>query len=92
MRTGNPRIREDAWWREAVFYQIYPRSFADSAADGVGDLRGILGHLDYLADREQGLGVDALWLSPTSSLSGLGDRVTGRTEIRSQSGLVARDA
>jgi alpha-glucosidase len=49
-----------AWWREAVFYQIYPRSFADSNGDGVGDLQGIVGKLDYLAD----LGVDALWLSP----------------------------
>lgn len=48
------------WWRDAVFYQIYPRSFADSDGDGIGDLRGILSKLDYLAD----LGVDCLWLSP----------------------------
>lgn len=48
------------WWREAVFYQVYPRSFADSDGDGVGDLRGIIGKLDYLAE----LGVDCLWLSP----------------------------
>ncbi len=48
------------WWREAVVYQIYPRSFADSNGDGVGDLAGITSKLDYLAD----LGVDALWLSP----------------------------
>jgi alpha-glucosidase len=48
------------WWRDAVFYQIYPRSFADSNGDGVGDLDGIRGKLDHLA----GLGVDALWLSP----------------------------
>ncbi|MDQ1245878.1 MAG: alpha-glucosidase [Actinomycetota bacterium] len=48
------------WWRDAVVYQIYPRSFADSNADGVGDLRGIIDHLDYVAD----LGVDAIWLSP----------------------------
>ncbi|MDO5677983.1 MAG: alpha-amylase family glycosyl hydrolase [Propionibacteriaceae bacterium] len=48
------------WWREAVFYQVYPRSFADSDGDGVGDLRGIIGKLDYLAK----LGVDCLWLSP----------------------------
>ena len=48
------------WWKEAVFYQIYPRSFADSNGDGIGDLRGIIDKLDYLKD----LGVDALWLSP----------------------------
>jgi alpha-glucosidase len=48
------------WWRTAVFYQIYPRSFADSNGDGTGDLRGIADHMDYIAS----LGVDALWLSP----------------------------
>ncbi len=48
------------WWKEAVFYQIYPRSFADSNHDGIGDLRGIIDKLDYL----QNLGVTALWLSP----------------------------
>ncbi len=48
------------WWRGAVIYQIYPRSFADSDGDGVGDLKGILGKLDYVAS----LGVDGIWLSP----------------------------
>lgn len=48
------------WWREGVIYQIYPRSFADGNADGLGDLPGIAARLDYLAD----LGVTALWLSP----------------------------
>ena len=48
------------WWRDGVIYQIYPRSFADSNGDGIGDLPGITGKLDYLAD----LGVDAIWLSP----------------------------
>ncbi len=51
---------EDVWWRSAVVYQIYPRSFADSDGDGIGDLRGVLSHLDHL----EALGVDVLWLSP----------------------------
>lgn len=50
----------DQWWRGAVIYQIYPRSFADSNGDGVGDLPGITSRLDYVAS----LGVDAIWLSP----------------------------
>src|SRR5271169_4612778 len=49
-----------AWWQNAVFYEIYPRSFADSNNDGIGDLKGITAHLDYLKD----LGVDAIWLTP----------------------------
>lgn len=48
------------WWQKAVFYQIYPRSFADGNADGIGDIKGITGKLDYLKE----LGIDALWLSP----------------------------
>src|SRR5262249_9838845 len=53
------------WWREGIVYQVYPRSFADSNGDGIGDLRGIISHLDYLNDgSEQSLGVDAIWLSP----------------------------
>ena len=56
--------REEApggeWWRTAVIYQIYPRSFADQSADGIGDLRGVTSHLGDLA----ALGVDAIWLSP----------------------------
>jgi alpha-glucosidase len=54
-----------AWWREGVFYQIYPRSFQDSNADGVGDLVGITARLDHLNDGTPGsLGIDAIWLSP----------------------------
>ena len=49
-----------AWWKEAVVYQIYPRSFADSNGDGIGDLNGITQHLDYLKN----LGVDVIWISP----------------------------
>ena len=48
------------WWQRGIFYQIYPRSFQDSNADGVGDLRGILQRLSYL----KSLGIDAIWLSP----------------------------
>ena len=50
----------EKWWKEAVFYQIYPRSFCDTNGDGIGDLRGIIEKLDYL----QNLGITALWLSP----------------------------
>ena len=49
-----------AWWKECVVYQIYPRSFADSNGDGLGDLNGITAHLDYLKE----LGVDVIWVSP----------------------------
>jgi oligo-1,6-glucosidase len=52
--------RPTDWWKSAVVYQIYPRSFADSNGDGTGDIPGILSHLDYLAQ----LGVDVVWLSP----------------------------
>lgn len=51
---------QDEWWRGAVIYQIYPRSFQDADGDGVGDLRGIVARLDYVAS----LGVDGVWLSP----------------------------
>lgn len=49
-----------AWWKEAVVYQIYPRSFMDSNGDGIGDLQGIISRLDYLKE----LGIDMIWLSP----------------------------
>ena len=48
------------WWKEAVIYQIYPRSFMDSNGDGIGDLKGITSRLDYLSY----LGIDVIWLSP----------------------------
>ncbi|GIE84541.1 glycoside hydrolase family 13 protein [Actinoplanes regularis] len=52
--------KDSAWWRDAVIYQVYPRSFADSDGDGVGDIDGIRAHLGHLRD----LGVDAIWMSP----------------------------
>ena len=51
---------EKRWWKESVVYQIYPRSFCDSYGDGIGDLNGITGKLDYLKE----LGIDVIWLSP----------------------------
>lgn len=51
---------QKTWWKEAIIYQIYPRSFKDANGDGIGDLRGILEKLDYLA----ALGIDVVWLSP----------------------------
>ena len=55
----------DDWWRRGVVYQVYPRSFADSNDDGIGDLPGLIEKLDYLNDgTERSLGIDAIWLSP----------------------------
>jgi alpha-glucosidase len=61
-QTGRQRRDAEghAWWQHAVFYEIYPRSFADSNNDGVGDIEGIASKLDYLKD----LGVDAIWITP----------------------------
>jgi alpha-glucosidase len=53
-------LSELAWWQKAVFYQIYPRSFADGNGDGIGDFQGMIAKLDYL----KSLGIDAIWLSP----------------------------
>ena len=56
---GNQK-KIDSWWKKAVIYQIYPKSFQDSNGDGIGDLQGIISRLDYLKE----LGIDAIWLSP----------------------------
>ena len=48
------------WWRQAVIYQIYPRSFKDSNGDGIGDIKGVISKIDYLSS----LNIDAVWLSP----------------------------
>src|ERR1700730_4337185 len=64
LRERFPKMnpRDKFWWRHGIFYQIYPRSFQDTNADGVGDINGIIERLPYL----QSLGVDAIWLSPIS--------------------------
>src|ERR1700742_2835492 len=59
-QTPATNANGDVWWKHAVIYEIYPRSFQDSNGDGVGDLNGITQRLDYL----QNLGIDAIWLSP----------------------------
>ncbi len=67
------------WWRGAVIYQIYPRSFMDANGDGVGDLKGVIQRLDHVAD----LGVDAIWLSPifTSPMRDMGYDISDYTDI-----------
>ena len=61
MSSDNLPAADDAtWWRQAVVYQVYPRSFADANGDGIGDLAGITSRIEYLKT----LGVDAVWLSP----------------------------
>jgi alpha-glucosidase len=67
------------WWKGAVVYQIYPRSFADTNNDGVGDLAGITAHLDHVAS----LGVDAVWLSPffTSPMKDFGYDVSNYCDV-----------
>lgn len=67
------------WWRGAVIYQVYPRSYSDSNGDGLGDLSGITSRLDYIAS----LGVDAIWLSPifTSPMKDMGYDVSNYVDI-----------
>lgn len=63
--STNPTSSELEWWKTAVVYQIYPKSFKDTNGNGIGDLKGITQKLDYLNDgTEKSLGVDALWLNP----------------------------
>lgn len=73
-------IDKYSWWQKGVIYQIYPRSFADSDGDGVGDIPGIIQHLDYLSDV---LGIDAIWLSPfyPSPMADFGYDVADYTDI-----------
>src|SRR5207248_7351205 len=57
---GESTVERPEWWRDAVIYEVYPRSFADADGDGTGDLPGVTRHLPYLRD----LGIDAIWLTP----------------------------
>jgi alpha-glucosidase len=78
---------ESEWWRGAVIYQIYPRSFADSNNDGVGDLAGITSRLEYVAS----LGVDAIWISPffTSPMHDYGYDVSDYRDVDPLFGTIA---
>lgn len=69
----------ETWWKDAVIYQIYPRSFKDTTGNGIGDLKGIISKIDYIAD----LGVDAIWLSPifTSPMQDMGYDVSNHRDI-----------
>ena len=80
---GHPEERL-AWWQSGAIYQIYPRSFADSNGDGVGDLPGIVAHLDYLNDgTDASLGVTAIWLSPfyRSPMADFGYDISDYTDV-----------
>jgi alpha-glucosidase len=79
-------MSDDSWWRGAVIYQIYPRSFCDSNGDGIGDLPGIISKLDYIAD----LGVDAIWMSPfyPSPMIDFGYDITAHCEVHPDYGTM----
>lgn len=85
--TARPSMDDATWWRHAVVYQVYPRSFADSDGDGMGDIPGLITRLDYLAD----LGVDAIWISPfyTSPLHDGGYDVADYRSIDERLGTLA---
>ncbi|EHK9184372.1 alpha-glucosidase [Vibrio vulnificus] len=78
---------ENKWWHDAVVYQIYPRSFCDSNNDGIGDLNGIIGKLDYLKT----LGVNVLWLSPVykSPMDDNGYDISDYQDIAAEFGTMA---
>lgn len=82
--------RVNPWWKSAVIYHIYLRSFSDHSGDGIGDLRGVLSRLDYLTDSSRGLGVNALWLSPIfpSPNADFGYDVSDFTAIHPQLGTM----
>ncbi|MFB2550584.1 beta-galactosidase BglA [Ensifer soli] len=85
-RSGRTPSNPD-WWRGAVVYQVYPRSFQDTTGDGIGDLRGVTERLPYIA----GLGVDAIWLSPffTSPMADMGYDVSDYCDVDPMFGTLA---
>jgi alpha-glucosidase len=78
---------DELWWRGATLYQIYPRSYQDSNADGIGDLKGIIERLPYIAE----LGADAIWISPffTSPMADFGYDVSDYRDVDSMFGTLA---
>jgi alpha-glucosidase len=83
-------VSERPWWRDAVFYQVYLRSFRDSDGDGVGDLAGVIERLDYLRGGPDALDVDALWLCPfyPSPLADFGYDIADFTAVDEQLGTL----
>jgi alpha-glucosidase len=80
------------WWRDAVVYQLYPRSFQDTDGDGIGDLEGVIRRLDYLNDgTERSLGMDAIWFSPTfpSPMKDFGYDVSDYNSVHPDFGTMA---
>ena len=84
---ANPAADQADWWKRSVIYEIYPRSFADSNNDGIGDIKGITDHLDYI----RALGVDAIWMTPMfpSPQADFGYDVADYDNVDPQFGTVA---
>jgi len=82
-----PHKQPDSWWKHAVIYEIYPRSFQDSNGDGIGDINGITSRLDYLKD----LGIDAIWITPMYPSPGIdyGYDISNYTAIDPEYGTMA---
>ncbi|MFN3667847.1 MAG: alpha-glucosidase [Brevundimonas sp.] len=87
LESPQARVESAEWWRGAVIYQVYPRSFADANGDGVGDLRGVASRLDHIAS----LGVDAVWISPffTSPMKDFGYDVADYCDVDPVFGTLA---
>ena len=83
----HPSVPTENWWRGAAIYQVYPRSFADSTGDGLGDLAGLTARLDYIAS----LGVDGLWICPffPSPMRDFGYDVSDYTNVDPRFGSLA---